>query len=1131
MATAICKRDNNRIGVGAQIGRLSRVINDVDRLFDAERALGLGVGVGEGQPLIFQQNFSLILAGDSTVRDGCLECTGCRVSRDGYGDRIDCIIVVHAGDRGRLYLFDGVDVRSGSLEGQLAEGAGALTGDADFGWIRHGSTFTAGDLEGHAAIIDLRGIALGDFEPGERALPAAIVIITIGDVDGIVLIRVLDLAGGDLTGHGAAGAGNGGLPVVGIERFSLLDLPRRADREIFEFHICAGCGRPCGLTVFTKIQTAERAAERGVARILQRDLDPIAARIGVFRRSCFLGGVFHHLGDRQAADALVGDDDGGLAAEQACEVIAAQIGFQRRRRCVKRRLRNMEPEPARFGAPAVAGSMGRVAHGAVLCKLNRVQRQLDLFRGTGQVRIPAAAGGLHAGGGDVGEAVVDGVVGGEGGHGGNQGALRDVDGDAVVGGAGVGDDAMRIIHDHGDRRGVDRVARRGRALHKVVIARGEELLLLRREGCKAVVAGGHGIVGHGIGVDPIGAIGHRQGFCGIEIEDRAGQGLLRRAVIHLFHIEMVLDIGDIDGGGKLALKARAVDPAGIGYGSLRNGFGRGVEEGDGIGRVLPSLPIIVIPQVAGTVIKLSHPGAICRRLEDDAVFFIARRLDGAERGTDIAVCAARAACHLPAGQVAACDNAPLIHAGHRHAHADVVHTAHDDAEEQAFVFVKICRFRVGLILGCGHGDVGAGGNGFLGGRISTGGPTVIFVVEQDGLHTFAFQHKINALVVAIAVAGFVLLLENEVFDVALVQVVETDRDIVGIAEDKLAFFVRGAEADGFVAGLGILICTVALQLPLGRIERKRDIGKTLAVLVDFDAAGFGDVGQVEFHGQVGVGAAALEIEELQRVIGVVGKGVFAVGPIVVSVVFRHDGFEVGFAVARLIGAVDGNVPGGKVDGGEGLIMDAAEIGDENAVDEHPDIVVAGELEGHVFAVRLGRLAVVALDKARDHSHAKIVADRGIIRLGGGLGQGTVIECENRLRVGEREKLPVDARASAGFDSPFVVEREGVCLFIEAGIVRAFIFLLVDIVLVGIVVVIAVFANAQEPRNIPEGLLVGRCAAISTILVRFIEQIGQRGAPGRIAANGFTGGRAVDLARVQNGIAVGEPIPNDAGFRR
>lgn len=34
-------------------------------------------------------------------------------------------------------------------------------------------------------------------------------------------------------------------------------------------------------------------------------------------------------------------------------------------------------------------------------------------------------------------------------------------------------------------------------------------------------------------------------------------------------------------------KPGAVDPAGIVYGSLRNGFGCGVEEGDGIGRGSP----------------------------------------------------------------------------------------------------------------------------------------------------------------------------------------------------------------------------------------------------------------------------------------------------------------------------------------------------------------------------------------------------------------------------------------------------------------------------------------------------------------------------------------------------------------
>ena len=536
------------------------------------------------------------------------------------------------------------------------------------------------------------------------------------------------------------------------------------------------------------------------------------------------------------------------------------------------------------------------------------------------------------------------------------------------------------------------------------------------------------------------------------------------------------------------------------------------------------------------MIKLSHPGAICRRLEDDAVFFIARRLDGAERGTDIAVCAARAACHLPAGQCAACDNAPLILAGHRHTHADVVHTAHDDAEEQAFVFVKICRFRVGLILGCGHGDVGAGGNGFLGGRISTGGPTVIFVVEQDGLHIFVFQHKINALVVAIAVAVFVLLLENEVFDVALVQVVETDRDIVGIAEDKLAFFVRGVEADGFVAGLGILICTVAFRLPPGRIERKRDIGKKLAVLVDFDAAGFGDVGQVELHGQVGVGAAALEIEELQRVIRVVGQGI-AAPKRRIRINLLHQLFERGVRLSlHLYDA------GGEVDGGGDLIMDAAEIGDENAVDEHPDIVVAGELEGHRLGAALGGHAVIPLDKTRGHGHPKVVADPFTVGIETALKQRTVLltlidvgaarhgDCVAR-RVVEGEKLALWLGKIGVFvqcaDTPGVIEAEGMRGVVVDGIVGRLIFAVAraDLAVVSIIIVIALIVDLEQPADVPECLLADR-AALGTAGVRcffgLIEEVGQRLLGGRIAV------LVIDLARLKDGVAAGEPVLYDSG---
>ena len=799
---------------------------------------------------------------------------------------------------------------------------------------------------------------------------------------------------------------------------------------------------------------------------------------------------------------------------------------------LKRRLLDVEPEPARFGAPAVAVRMGRVAHGAVIRKLCRVQRQLDRgFRGTGdQVRIPAAAGGLHAGGGDVGEAVVDGVVGGEGGHGGNQGALRDVDGDAVFFGAGVGDDAVRIIHDHWDRRGVDRVARRGRALHKVVFARGEELLLRRREGCEAVGVSGHGIVGLGIGVDPIGAIGHRQGFCGIEIEDRAGQGLLSRAVIHLFHIEMVLNVGDIDGGGKLAVEVFAVDPMGVLLSGQRKVACLGVIERDVVGCVRIVAPVIIVPEIAGAVFKFGHVRTVCRGREDDGVAvghsFV---LQGFDHGGDISAVGS-AACHLPAGQCAAGDNAPFI-CGGRLTLADVVHTAHDDGEEQALVFVKICRF-LGLILCCGHGDVGAGGNGSFEGRISAGGPAVVFVVEKDGVRVriIALQHKINAVVVAIAGAVFVPLLENEILNAALVQVVETDRDIVRIGEDETAVFIRGAGADGVLAGLDILVCAVGLFFTLGGVEVKLDAGEEGAVLIDLDAVGLGDVGQVEFHCEVRIRAAALEIEELERMVGVVGEGVFAGGPIrVFAIVFRHLSLQ-----RSGIFAVDGDCAVGEVDGRCGLIVDAAEVGHEDAVDEDPDVVVTRKLEGHGLVAALGGHAAVALHEARDHGEAEQVVYGCILRVDSHIRHqlAVVVLCKN-VEGGwaiEGEELAFLIAVTILVDAICIVDRERAGLlagFIEIGIVCRLIgFPIACLIIIGVEIVVAVIVDPEQASDVPERLFAERAAlhAVRFGLFRLVEEI----AKGLLTGKAAVFFQAGVVSWRQHRIAAGQTILHNPG---
>ena len=295
------------------------------------------------------------------------------------------------------------------------------------------------------------------------------------------------------------------------------------------------------------------------------------------------------------------------------------------------------------------------------------------------------------------------------------------------------------------------------------------------------------------------------------------------------------------------------------------------------------------------------------------------------------------------------------------------------------------------------------------------------------------------------------------------------------------------------------------------------------------------MGKVEFHCEVRIITAAFEKEKLERMVGVVGEGVVApeVGIFLFGIIFGHL-----FLQRSGLVAVDGDFAVGEVDGRCGLIVDAAEVGHEDAVDEDPDVVVTRKLEGHGLVAALGGHAAVALDKARGHSHAEIVADRGIIRLDGGLGQGTVIECENRLRVGEGEELALDSRVAVGSDRPFVVEREGVRLLVKVGVVGGLIFASsdgavagADVIVAGVVVVIAVPVDLQEAVDVPIGFLAdgtgGRAALGRSVdLLGLIKEIGQRLLCGCIRRPVCT----VCFVGSQDGIAAGKAVLHDAGKR-
>ena len=62
---------------------------------------------------------------------------------------------------------------------------------------------------------------------------------------------------------------------------------------------------------------------------------------------------------------------------------------------------------------------------------------------------------------------------------------------------------------------------------------------------------------------------------------------------------------------------------------------------------------------------------------------------------------------------------------------------------------------------------------------------------------------------------------------------------------------------------------------------------------------------------------------------------------------------------------------GKVDLERRLLVNAAQITHEHAIDVDPDVVITRELKDHVT---IGGLSTLRLDKLRGHGHAKVMVE-------------------------------------------------------------------------------------------------------------------------------------------------------------
>ena len=217
------------------------------------------------------------------------------------------------------------------------------------------------------------------------------------------------------------------------------------------------------------------------------------------------------------------------------------------------------------------------------------------------------------------------------------------------------------------------------------------------------------------------------------------------------------------------------------------------------------------------------------------------------------------------------------------------------------------------------------------------------------------------------------------------QVTQQQHHVFIVIKSKHAIVVRGASGNRIFANL-IIIC-------IGFIQRKFRIGNRLSILVRFFNLAFQYGIKVELHIHIRSGIAAFQIEELHRMIGIVGKSaaVPITGVAAFSCCFK-SGFKgsvciivAGFTSIVLAIVVEivvyVNAAGMKINFYRDSIVNPAKIGDKNIINEYPYVVISCKGIGDRHRILIGALrrnAILWLLEARHHIDAKIMLDGGIV---------------------------------------------------------------------------------------------------------------------------------------------------------
>ena len=225
---------------------------------------------------------------------------------------------------------------------------------------------------------------------------------------------------------------------------------------------------------------------------------------------------------------------------------------------------------------------------------------------------------------------------------------------------------------------------------------------------------------------------------------------------------------------------------------------------------------------------------------------------------------------------------------------------------------------------------------------------------------------------------------------------------------------------------GGLVVNGCIAVELGGIQVKRSPLQRVAVLVHLDQLIAHRLHQVEGEGEVGVGVSPLQVEHLQLMLGVPRKGILVehsgvcftgrlkLGP--------QRGGDAGFSIG-ILGTLDGHRTGGKVDAHLHLIVDTAQVCHQHSIDEHPHIVVPGELEYHGLGLGGAHAhhPVRGLLELHLHTQPQIVVDCIVegVHIRHSQALGGLVPVKDLLRRVEGEELSI-GRTAASLHRPAVV---------------------------------------------------------------------------------------------------------------